>query len=191
MSMFKLLGAVVAIVVALASPLQAAPLTPGDLDANTDAIVQIEETMTLGTWELSMIANVPLTTVQIGIAQKALVSNFVIGPLVSAGTSLAEDRACCAGFAVVSDAGFSFPLFERLVFPALTAHTLGTFMYANGMPSFDNTGVEEAFGFLLLKPDSTGIDLARVEFRVVPEPSVLLLLGASLAGMAFLRRRAA
>ncbi len=182
MMKFAVLGALVWIAVALANPIQAAPLTPGDLDANTDAIVQIDE-VSLGNWELSFVANMDLSGVTVGIVDKASV---IFGAFIGQADNFFSftNIDSTNSFVFASSGGFS-------PFLANTVHTLASFMYANGRPSFDNTGVFDAFGFLLLKPDTSGVDLARVEFRVVPEPSVLLLLGASLAGMAFLRRRAA
>ena len=199
MMKFGVLGALVWIAVALANPIQAAPLTPGDLDANTDAVVQIEEVA--GNWQLSVIANMDLTAVTVGIVDKASVIPSTLGncgfglpvacPFVGAAANPFSftETASFAAFVFSANGGFG-------VFAANTAHTLAEFMYANGMPSFDNTGLETAFSFLLLKPDTTGFDLARVEFRdgggqVIPEPSVIFLMGVGLAGLAFLRRRSA
>ena len=182
MMKLAVLGALVWIAVALANPIQAAPLTLGDLNVNTDAVVQLED-VSPGNWELSFIANMDIAGVTVGIVDQASVMGDAFIGQADNFFSF-TNTASTNSFVFSSSGGFT-------PFLANTAHTLASFMYTNGMPSFDNTGVEEAFGFLLLKPDSTGIPLNRVEFRVVPEPSVLLLLGASLAGMAFLRRRAA
>lgn len=182
MMKFGVLGALVWIAVALANPIQAAPLTLDDLDANTDAVVQIED-VSPGNWELSFIANVDLIGVTAGIADKASVSGAAFSGQADNFFSFL-DTAFTNSFVFSASGGLG-------VFAANIAQTIASFTYTNGMPRFDNTDVEATFGPLLFIGEGASIPLARVEFRVVPEPSVLLLLGASLAGLAFLRRRPA
>ncbi len=153
------LALVCAGVIGLTGAAGAAPLTLSDLDPNTDAVVQIEE-LSPGSWELSFIANTDLSTVTIGVVEKANVSGVTFLDQADNIFSF-TDTVSTNSFVFSADAGIG------LEFAANTAHALASFMYTNGLPSFDNTGVEAAHGFLLLKPDSTGIDLARVEFRVV------------------------
>ncbi len=178
----SVLALVSAGVIRLTGAASAAPLTNNDLDPNTDAVVQIEE-VSPGSWELSFIANTDVSGVSIGVVDQASVlGDAFIGQANNFFSFTDIDST--NSFVFSASGGFS-------LFLADTAHTLASFMYTNGVPSFDNTGVEAAFGPLLFIGEGVGIPLDRVEFRVVPEPSVLLLLGASLAGMAFLRRRAA
>lgn len=141
--------------IGLANPAMAAPLTLADLDADTDGVVQLNDVGS-STWELSFIANTKVFGVTIGIADK--VDVFNVNFLEKANNFFSfTNVTATASFVISASGGFSS-------FAANTAHTIASFMYANGMPTFDSTGVKAAFGFLLLKPDQTGIDLSRIEF---------------------------
>ncbi len=74
MKQYGVLAVLVAIAIGLATPAIAAPLTLADLNANTDAVVQLDD-LGSGMWELSFIANTELWAVTLGIADKANVFN--------------------------------------------------------------------------------------------------------------------
>ncbi len=184
MKQYGVLGVFVAILIGLANPAMAAPLTLADLDADTDGVVQLEDVGS-GVWEISFIANTELFAVTVGIADKANVSNV---------NFLGQSNNLLSFTNVTTLASFVISATVSTQFAANTAETIANFQYSNGWPRFDNTGVEVAFGPLLLKPAppfAVGIDLARVEFRVVPEPSTWLLLSLGIAGMVMIRRKLA
>ena len=206
MKQYGVLAVLAAILIGLAIPAMSAPLTLADLNADTDAAVQLDD-LGSGMWELSFIANTELWGVTLGIADKANVFNVNFLGQANNAFSFTYDWSdphdprdfpslVISAFSGTRSAPpFLQPGVENLLpFAANMAHTIASFQYANGRPRLDNTGVQAAFGPLLLEPDRTGIDLARVEFRggmppeSVPEPSAMVLMCLGLAGLVLLRR---
>ena len=209
MNQYGVLAVLVAILIGLATPAIAAPLTLADLDATTEAVVQLEDVGS-GMWELSFIANTEIVGLTVGIVDRANVSSLMFLGRAANGFSFTNHWSDVARtqFLISAFSGTApDPSGTGLIvfpFAANTAYRIASFQYANGAPRFDNAPVAADFGHLLLKPDFRGIDLARVEFGVVPkpfidnitsqpmpEPSSWLLLSLGIAGMVMLRRKLA